>query len=39
LRIALIPPAESDDGGETVDLAAFLIADLPVPDAPMTAAE
>ena len=31
--------AEMPDNGETVDLPAFLMADMPVPDAPMMAAE
>ena len=31
--------AETPDNGETVDLPAFLIADMPVPEAPMMAAE
>lgn len=31
--------AEMQDNSETVDLPAFLMADLPVPDAPMMAAE
>ena len=31
--------AEMPDDSETVDLPAFLIADMPVPDAPMMAAE
>jgi hypothetical protein len=31
--------AEIPDNGETVDLPAFLIADMPVPEAPMMAAE
>ena len=33
------PVAEMPDDSETVDLPAFLMADMPVPDAPMMAAE